>query len=249
MQEKWSGTIRENMPPKILNATLNGKNASQNAVIDQDLENLILIEVEDENEEDLIYQYIIQPEQGSAGLQTSDDYLLPYLPDLIHGTEGNHAFVRAGDNFQNYRIFIFVIDDANQIAMANIPVKVDLAPFASDDPVLQYPIKDAYLQGGELASTALGKEDPLRLLTRKGSSESTNRKTILSFDLTLAKELSSNIKLSVYGGNSTNIKTKVSGIRTAYNEEKVTYNNLNNNEILALDTVELDGSMSSMNGM
>jgi len=240
MQEKWSGTIRANKAPVIKEINMENKSPNQSIIISKETGNKLTLAIDDENPENLTYQYIFQPESGNNQMLIDDGaYFLPYIPGLIQDQEGASITFDAPENLNNYRLFVFIMDDHNQIATLNIPFKVDLAPLVSADPALQYPVQDAYIRNGEYSSDKLGSTDEGRLVTRLSANDDLQRQTILKFDISRTNKMSDAINVALFGGNTPGVQVVLYATEAQWSESGITWNNFTADALIPLDTITI----------
>jgi hypothetical protein len=250
MNYEWSGAWPANRAPKIVSAVINLKSASQSPILINDVGNIATISVTDAENDPLTFEFLFRPETGTAGTTNTPPATISYLPNLITQQSSNSITFRAPANIQNYRLYIFVRDNHNNVATANIPFRVALEPLVSQDPLVIYPIMDAYVRGGVYADEKYGVSDNQRLLTRLDPNNASNsRETYLGFTIGSINKGIDKVLLKVFGGNAQETKTAVLGTRNdTWTENQINWANKpipSVQEMVSLDTATIKSNVNS----
>lgn len=248
MNYLWSGAWPANRAPKIVSAKINTRSASQSPVLINDVGNIATIEVTDAENDPLTYEFLFRPETGTAGTTNSPPATITYLPGLIVQQNSTTITFRAPANLQNYRLYVFVRDNHNNVATANIPFRVALEPLTSTDPATIYATMDAYVRAGTNADERYGVTDIQRLLTRLDpSNESNVRESYVGFDVSSINKGIDKVLLKIVGGGTPGVKTSVLGLRNkTWSENQITWTNkpiTTAQELKALDTITIGNNI------
>ncbi len=250
MNYEWSGAWPANRAPKINSAVINSKTANQSPVLINDTGNSATISVTDPEGDPLTYEFLFRPESGTAGTSNSPPATISYLPGLIDQQNASSITFHTPPNLQNYRLYIFVRDNHNNVATANIPFRVGLEPLVSADPSIIYPIMDAYARAGSYADEKYGVSDNQRLLTKSDpANESNVRETYLGFAIGSINKGIDKVLLRVFGGNAQDTKTSVLGTRNdTWTENQITWTTKplpSVQELVSLDTAAIKSNVSA----
>jgi hypothetical protein len=225
MHYVWSGAWPGNRAPKITTALINSKSAGQSPILTNDVGNIATISATDPDGDPLTYEFLFRPETGTVGITKIPPATIEYLPGLIDQQSGSSITFRAHSNLQNYRLFIFVRDNHNNVATANIPFRVALEPMVSTNPNIIFPSIDAYVRAGSFADERFGASDHQRLLTRLDVGNPSNvREAYLGFNIGSINKGIDNVILKVYGSSAQEVKTSVLGIRNnSWGENQISW--------------------------
>ncbi|MEM7107249.1 MAG: DNRLRE domain-containing protein [Bacteroidota bacterium] len=243
MTYHWSGSYPENRAPKIISAKLNGQSVNESVTIRDEGDNEIVLEVEDENPATLTFEYLIQPEIGDNGTVSDETQVLPYIPGLFSEASGAKGIFTTPENLTNYRLFYFVRDDDGNIALGNIPFRVQLDPLVSEDPNIFFASRDTYVRDGEFKTADLGESDFSRLVTRLSENKDQGfiREAYVGFDLSSVNEGMNTATVELYGGGTENVQTVIYGIGDLpWSESRLSWDSkYDNAQLIALDTITL----------
>lgn len=124
MRYIWSNKWPENPTPKLISFNLDHKIGSQNIILKPNKEIVASVKIEDSENNSINFKWEVLPE--STDVKEGGDYELRPKRidiDIISNKEGVLKFItpKAGV----YRLFVYVYDDFNNAATANIPFKVE----------------------------------------------------------------------------------------------------------------------------
>jgi len=250
MQYEWSGSWPINRAPKITTAVINSRSANQNPILINDIGNNAMISVTDPEGDPLTYEFLFRPESGTAGTTNSPPATISFLPGLIDHQNTSSITFHAPADPQNFRLYIFVHDDHNNVATANIPFRVALEPLVSTDPNTIYPIMDAYVRSGTYTTEKYGASDNQRLLTKSDpANESNVRETYLGFAIGSINKGIDKVLLRVFGSNAQDTKTAVLGTRSdTWTENQINWSNKplpSVQESASLDTAAIKSNVNA----
>ncbi|MFT5692473.1 MAG: hypothetical protein ACI92E_001807 [Oceanicoccus sp.] len=120
----WNGRWPDNRSPKVGPIQLDQKTAFEDVILNSGMKYLATIAVEDPDNDPMRYRWEIRAE--SSSLHVGGDHEEP--PDIIHGLIENPSVAEIILNTPQtsgaYRLFVYVFDDHNHAAHANIPFYV-----------------------------------------------------------------------------------------------------------------------------
>ncbi len=213
MQWCWTGAYPANRAPMLQKATIEDKTAAQSVIVTRDSNLQVIVEAIDPDGDPLTYEYVVQRENGTNGHVQLPGMTIPGLPRAVQSVRGNTALLRALENNQNYRLYIFVRDGRNHIATINIPFRAELPPLVSPSKDTLYTTRDAYVRNGEYAGIRYGVTDPMRLQTRfrNAANDGFTREAFVEFDVSTVNQGFDRAVLSVYGRGDAGVQVAVQG--------------------------------------
>lgn len=124
MQYAWTEKWPENRAPRIDSITLNGNPKEADIELDPGKAYQARVWADDPDQDNLKFQWEIYPENTAFGYAGHGETRPEPRNDLIlEGREPGISFLAPADS-GNYRIFIYVRDEGNNIATANVPFHV-----------------------------------------------------------------------------------------------------------------------------
>lgn len=124
MQKNWMDQVAKNHPPKISQVLLNYKVAHDNIILNMDSMYTANITAQEPDKDNLYYYWEIMPE--STDLNGGGDWeeQPKAIQNLIGNNRVNQIKIKAPSKEGPYRLYVYVYDDYNHAATANIPFYV-----------------------------------------------------------------------------------------------------------------------------
>lgn len=239
MQYVWTGQWPSNRAPRITSGRIEGKTASQSIVITKDQGNTAEIVATDPDGDPLSYEFLILPATGYNGTTNTPPATFPYLPGLVTSANGNTIVFKAPENLRNYRLYIQVRDDHNNVATMNIPFRTQLAPLTSTDPSVIFTDADAYIRDGNFSNDRYGVIDAERLVTRRGD-PGFNRETYLRFPLSSIGEGFDDVALELFGTAAEPSRVAVfTAGNFGWGESSLSWNSRFTGTLIPVDTIDV----------
>lgn len=126
MEYEWSGNWPENRSPQIVSPLrINNRTAQQNVRMKLNTVGTASVEINDPNNDELSYEWVITPESTDLGVGGDAESKPGEIPGLIisSDSEGNASFATP-DEPGAYRLFVYVYDGNGNAGTANIPFLV-----------------------------------------------------------------------------------------------------------------------------
>ncbi len=120
----WNGRWPEDMAPSLNAFTLDNKVATENIILEKKKKYSVQVDASNEEHQRLFYRWEVRREVTE--LSDGGDYekSTPVLKELIVDANNHKAEILAPHQPGEYRVFVYVIDEMNNAATANIPFKV-----------------------------------------------------------------------------------------------------------------------------
>lgn len=241
MHYSWKGLWPSNRAPRIESAKIGGQSANESVTLISDKNNTATVVATDPDGDPLTYEFLILPATSFTGTVTNPPASFPYLPGLITSQTNSAIIFNAPEDKKNYRLYVIVRDNHNNIAVANVPFRVDLLPLVSDHPEILFTVRDAYVRDGNFASEAFGTTDALRLVSRKAN-EGANRKIFVEFDLASIDQGFNNVTLELFGSASSEAEVMtLFSTEAVWAETGITWNNRPTSTFTSADTTAVAG--------
>ncbi len=125
LQRLWSGKWPQNRAPQIEALYLDAKRLGEDILLEKGKIYQAKVQAKDPNNDLLSYEWEIYPENTKFGYAGQGEKRPQTINHLIE--KGNSALInlRAPSMSADYRLFVYVRDKGNKIAVANIPFHVD----------------------------------------------------------------------------------------------------------------------------
>jgi hypothetical protein len=117
----WSGKWPENKAPHIYSLQLDNQNAVDNIYLQPNKEYSVLAVATDPENESLTYRWEILPEPKEFSVGGDREDRPQPVPDRISSSGEGLATMKAPEKEGPYRVFVYVTDDQNKVATANVP--------------------------------------------------------------------------------------------------------------------------------
>lgn len=125
MHYAWNGQWPDNRTPRIEAFSLESQVATDNIKLAAGETYQAAIEVADPDGDSLIYRWEVMEESTSQATGGDREYIPAVIEGLFDGTPGPEVEFRAPDQPGAYRLFIYVYDQQDHAAHANIPFFVE----------------------------------------------------------------------------------------------------------------------------
>jgi len=122
MQYAWTGEWPDNRAPQIDSVLLNNK--TKNADILLEAGKIYQAQVYSTDQDNLTYEWEIYPENTEFGYAGHGESRPAALNHLLNNNNDSVVSLQAPADGGNYRIFVYVRDEGNNIAIANLPFHV-----------------------------------------------------------------------------------------------------------------------------
>jgi hypothetical protein len=120
----WNGKWPDNLAPELIVLTIDNKVASENIILERKKKYRVHVEATDENKQQLFYRWEIRSEVTELSDGGDFEKSTPNLKELFVVENDEQAEFIAPHKPGEYRVFVYVIDEMNNAATANIPFKV-----------------------------------------------------------------------------------------------------------------------------
>ncbi|MEE4178376.1 MAG: hypothetical protein V2I46_12800 [Bacteroides sp.] len=118
----WTGKWPENMAPKMMDFTIEGKGGRfDNVCLEKNQEFIARISIEHPNKENLSVRAEIIPEPKELSEGGDFEKRSKTIEGLIISANTSEVIFNAPSSHGAYRIFVYVVDNQNNAATANIP--------------------------------------------------------------------------------------------------------------------------------
>lgn len=121
MQYLWTGTFPDNKAPQIYGFVLDGRKAHHHVRLEAGARYEALVTASDPEQGPLTYRWEILPEATQVG-EGGDPEEKPRPIKMSYSDDGmGKIMLSAPDEGGAYRLFVYISDDKNKVATANIP--------------------------------------------------------------------------------------------------------------------------------
>ena len=125
MHYVWNGTWPENRTPRINSFTLDARVAEDNIKLNAGQEYKAMIDVVDTDDDPLVYRWEIMKESNTAATGGDAEEVPEVIQGLIKSDPSANVTFNAPKDKGAYRLFIYVDDNHEHTAHANIPFYVN----------------------------------------------------------------------------------------------------------------------------
>lgn len=226
LQKQWSNSQPENVAPVIEGWTFADQGQKTSYRVFRSKNNLLEIEASDPDGDQLTYEYLIRPEDGSEGIEDIPDATYPAIPGIIDHQDGEQAKLtfNSSQNEKQFRLYVLIRDGKGHVATLTLPLLTDLVDLQAEYEFL--PIEDAYVRNGIFQDSLLGvyDQDHLKVCFSKESDEISE--SYLLFDLNQAPPEYTSVSLELFGSSTLNATIQLWGFGGHFwKEEKLVWEN------------------------
>ncbi|MEL6305504.1 MAG: glycoside hydrolase family 2 TIM barrel-domain containing protein [Bacteroidota bacterium] len=125
MHYAWNNEWPQNRSPRLIDFTLEGKQANNNIKLKAKESYSAEVRVQDPDDDELIYRWEIRRESQSTKTGGDTEYIPEKISGLFYGPLSNVTAFNAPGESGAYRLFIYVKDGNGHTAHANIPFWVE----------------------------------------------------------------------------------------------------------------------------
>lgn len=144
MKAAWTGEPIEINIPYIKNVTIDGKSQTASVILEKNTNYLIQVDVENAADENLTYTYELR-KNADISSNTVPSVLNKVVFTDVQG-KPNEKYIKTPGDPGNYRLYVYVTNDRDQISSFSFPFQVIGEPFVLEDqPAVM--IFDTYSEG------------------------------------------------------------------------------------------------------
>jgi hypothetical protein len=125
LQNLWSGKWPQNRAPQIESLYLDNKPLGADILLEKGKNYRAHVQARDPNNEPLTYEWELYPENTEFGYAGQGEKRPEPVTNLIQNKNEAVITLTAPADSANYRLFVYVRDKGNKIAIANIPFHVE----------------------------------------------------------------------------------------------------------------------------
>jgi hypothetical protein len=186
LQEKWSGTGPPNSAPVITGWSFPGQGQKTSYKVFRSSNNELEINAFDPDGDELSFEYLIRPEEGSEGLMELPGATYSAVPGIIDQDKTERAFLtfNGTQNKKEYRIYVLIRDGFGHVATLTLPLYTELVDLQEEYEFL--PREDAYVRNNEFRDSLLGISDLESLRVIRDPNSGDRAEIYLLFDLNQA---------------------------------------------------------------